>query len=167
LHWLRATVESIVRSVGVIVVVGAAALVIGALALTHHRVALSPDRASLRLTPGVINPGVTQATIRNTICKRGWTSSIRPPTSFTSNLKLRQMKLYGRTGEPSDYQEDHLVSLELGGNPTDPRNLWPEPRPRAERVDRIENQLNAEICSGHITLAEGQRRISEIKHTQG
>ena len=31
----------------------------------------------------------------------------------------------------SDYQEDHLISLELGGNPTDPRNLWPEPYPRA------------------------------------
>jgi hypothetical protein len=25
------------------------------------------------------------------------------------------------------YEEDHLVSLENGGNPTDPRNLWPEP----------------------------------------
>jgi hypothetical protein len=25
------------------------------------------------------------------------------------------------------YEEDHLSPLEDGGNPTDPRNLWPEP----------------------------------------
>src|SRR5216683_2609243 len=27
---------------------------------------------------------------------------------------------------PAHYEEDHLVSLELGGHPRDPRNLWPE-----------------------------------------
>ena len=47
------------------------------------------------------------------------------------------MPEYGETGSPSDYQEDHLISLELGGNPTDPRNLWPEPYPRAADVDKI------------------------------
>jgi len=26
---------------------------------------------------------------------------------------------------PSHYEEDHLISLELGGNPRDPKNLWP------------------------------------------
>jgi hypothetical protein len=25
------------------------------------------------------------------------------------------------------YEEDHLISLEDGGDPTDPRNLFPEP----------------------------------------
>jgi hypothetical protein len=25
------------------------------------------------------------------------------------------------------YEEDHLIPLEDGGGPTDPRNLWPEP----------------------------------------
>ena len=63
-------------------------------------------------------------------------------------------------GDPSGYQEDHLISLELGGDPTDPRNLWPEPRPHAEEVDRIENQLNGKVCSGEITLAEAAIRLS-------
>ena len=67
----------------------------------------------------------------------------------------------------SAYQEDHLISLELGGNPTDPRNLWPEPYPRASQVDQIENQLNNLVCSGRITLAEGQRRESALKHAKG
>src|SRR5215471_9037497 len=79
---------------------------------------LSPDRASWRLTPGVANPEVTQQTIGSTICVSGWSSSIRPDTSYTNDLKLKQMQEYRRSGEPSDYQEDHLISLELGGDPT-------------------------------------------------
>ena len=77
------------------------------------------------------------------------------------------MAAYGLSGSPSDYQEDHLISLELGGHPTDPRNLWPEPYPRAAEVDRIENELNAHVCSGQITLAEAQRRESTLKHEHG
>ena len=41
---------------------------------------------------------------------------------------------YGETGSTSDYQEDHFISLELGGAPRDARNLWPEPQPRARAV---------------------------------
>jgi len=118
-------------------------------------------------TPGVLNPDVTQATIATTICVRGWTRSVRPPTEYTTALKLRQMRAYGETGPPSAFQEDHLISLELGGHPTDPRNLWPEPEPRALAVDRIENELNDRICAGTITLAEGQLEISRIKHERG
>jgi len=118
-------------------------------------------------TPGVLNPEVRQETIGDTICTRGWTRTVRPPTSYTNALKLRQMQEYGVGGDPSGYQEDHLISLELGGDPTDSRNLWPEPRPHAEEVDRIENQLNGKVCSGEITLAEGQRRESELKHRSG
>ena len=129
--------------------------------------ALSPDRASWILTPGVANPDVTPSSLATTICKHGWTSTIRPPSSYTDNLKVDQMRAYGRAGTPSDYQEDHLISLELGGDPSDPKNLWPEPRARAEKVDETENELNDAICSGRITLSEAQRRISEIKHTAG
>ena len=118
-------------------------------------------------TPGVVNPEVRQETIGETICKRGWTRTVRPPSSYTAELKLRQMREYGVGGDPSDYQEDHLISLELGGHPTDPRNLWPEPRPHAEEVDRVENELNGKVCSGELTLAEAQRRESELKHRSG
>ncbi len=119
------------------------------------------------LTPGALNPDVTQATIRTTICVQGWTRTVRPPASFTSALKLVQMRRYGFTGQPADYQEDHFISLELGGAPSDPRNLWPERRPRADRVDSIENELNAKVCSGELSLAEAQRREAELKWTQG
>jgi ComEC/Rec2-related protein len=128
---------------------------------------LSPQRASWTVTPGALNPDVTQENIDGTICKRGWTATIRPPESYTNALKIRQMRVYRRAGSTSDYQEDHLISLELGGNPTDPRNLWPEPYPRASDVDQIENQLNAQVCSGQLTLADAQRRESNLKHTAG
>jgi hypothetical protein len=118
-------------------------------------------------TPGVLNLDVTQATIGTTICVQGWTRTVRPPTDYTNALKLRQMRAYGESGPPSAYQEDHLISLELGGHPTDPRNLWPEPYPRASHVDTIENELNAQVCSGSLTLAQAQQKESALKHSNG
>jgi hypothetical protein len=118
-------------------------------------------------TPGVLNPDVTQATIATTICVRGWTATVRPATTYTNALKVRQLAEFGLPGPASDYQEDHLISLELGGHPTDPRNLWPEPYPRAARVDRIENELNDAVCSGSLSLAEAQRKESALKHSAG
>jgi len=118
-------------------------------------------------TPGVLNPDVTQATIRSTICVRGWTRTVRPPVEYTNALKAKQLRSYGETGPLSAYQEDHLISLELGGNPTDPRNLWPEPYPRASAVDQIENDLNAKVCSGSLSLHDAQEQESALKHSQG
>ena len=34
-------------------------------------------------------------------------------------------------------------------------------------VDTIENELNAKVCSGELTLAEAQRREAELKWTEG
>jgi hypothetical protein len=152
-----------------LLVLAAAALLVVALALRLERrgapagiVLADPVR-----TPGVLNPDVTQATIGSTICVHGWTRTVRPPVDYTNALKARQMPAYGETGRMSDYQEDHLISLELGGNPTDPRNLWPEPYPRASAVDRIENDLNAQVCDGSLPLRDAQERESALKHRDG
>jgi hypothetical protein len=151
-----------------VLLVTATALALLALSRCGPRTAhLSPQRASWQVTPGVLNPDVTPATLAATICRHGWTRTIRPPVSYTSDLKLKQMRDYGRRGSPSAYQEDHLISLELGGHPTDPRNLWPEPYPRASVVDAIENELNDQVCSGTLSLEAAQRRESELKHTAG
>jgi hypothetical protein len=154
------------RAIDAVVLVSASALVAYALVGCGRRsapaVLASPTR-----TPGVLNAEVTQATISATICRRGWTATVRPPTSYTSALKARQMSEYGEAGSPIAYQEDHLISLELGGDPTDQRNLWPEPYPRASQVDRIENELNAQVCSGSLTLAQAQHRESTLKHDYG
>jgi hypothetical protein len=150
------------------VLVAGGALAVALLLLHHPRPrARAVLRASWTLTPGVVDPVVTQASLRRTVCRKGWTRTVRPPTSYTNALKLRQMRARGLRGPPSAYQEDHLISLELGGNPTDVRNLWPEPYPRAAEVDRIENELNARLCSGELTLDQAQRTESALKHRDG
>jgi hypothetical protein len=148
--------------------VALALLLLGiAIVAPHRSSSTGPYHADILRTPGVLNPDVTQATINSTICVRGWTKTIRPPTSYTNELKRKQMREYGVGGSMSDYQEDHLISLELGGHPTDPRNLWPEPYPRASEVDAIENELNDKVCSGELSLDDAQRKESELKHADG
>src|SRR5437773_1158694 len=62
-----------------------------------------------------------------------------------------------------DYEEDHLIPLELGGAPADPRNLWPEPyasKHGARVKDRLENALHRAVCAGQIGLRAAQRAIA-------
>ena len=81
------------------------AAIVAVVLLVHvlHRAAGTPARyaALPALTPGALNPDVTPATIRQTICSRGWTATIRPPSSYTSELKLEQMRVYGFPGSPA------------------------------------------------------------------
>jgi hypothetical protein len=111
-------------------------------------------------TPGSTNPQVTPATIGGTICLRGWTRTVRPPETYTETLKREQMQAYGWTGTLSGYEEDHLVPLELGGSPMDPRNLWPEPGASPNPKDQVESAANRAVCEGRIPLADAQRAIA-------
>ena len=148
-------------------VAAAIGLLLLALVLYVRRSGAPAIVANAVLTPGVLNAAVTQANIRSTICRRGWTRTVRPPTDYTNALKRKQMRVYHEHGPPSAFQEDHLISLELGGDPTDARNLWPEPYPRASEVDRIENELNAQVCSGALSLWDAQVKEAQLKHTEG
>ena len=113
-----------------------------------------------KCTPGALNPAVTQDTIDRTICKRGWTSTVRPSTSVTNPEKLASIAAYADSGSPGDYEYDHLVSLELGGAVNAPRNLWPEPEGSPNPKDSVENALHRMVCDGEMTLAEAQHIIA-------
>jgi hypothetical protein len=154
-------------SLRTVLVVAGLLLLVAAVFQPHGSTSKGPYHADITRTPGVLNPDVTQVNIASTICKPGWTRTIRPPTDYTNELKLKQMRQYGVGGSPAQYQEDHLISLELGGHPTDPRNLWPEPYPRAAEVDSVENELNAKVCAGAMSLSDAQLKESELKHTDG
>ena len=119
------------------------------------------------MTPGVLNRKVRQSTIKKTICKSGWTKTIRPPVRYTNALKVKQMILYGETGTPSDYEEDHFVPLELGGSPINPKNLWPEPHSQSRLSDPLETKLKRQVCAGLITLKNARAAIRAFKRTQG
>src|SRR5213594_3911921 len=101
---------------------------------------------------GALNPQVTQANISVTICKPGWTRTIRPAVSYTNALKLKQMKERQLPGRMQDYEEDHLVSLELGGHPTNLLNLWPQLWKQARVKDKWETSLNRAVCALRMTL---------------
>jgi hypothetical protein len=131
-------------------------------------------------TPGAANPQVTQRNIQDNICNPQWsTKLIRPPSEYTSKLKRKQLREYGDTvhqtraqlinpntgkvdttrcvthsGNMACYEEDHLIPLEDGGNPTDPSNLWPEAYNTtvggvimgAHQKDVVEGFIHDEIC---------------------
>lgn len=120
-------------------------------------------------TPGATNPDVTQTNIHQTICVSGWTASVRQPTAYTNRLKTEGITQYGYN-DPNvrDYEEDHFIPLELGGDPKDPNNLWPEPYDTkvngqtmgAHQKDKVEDLLNKQVCDGTITLREAQDHIA-------
>jgi len=111
-------------------------------------------------TPGQIDPSVTQSNIKTTICVSGYTKKVRPPTSYTNALKVQQISEYGYTDtNVKDYEEDHFIPLELGGNPTDPGNLWPELGPSPNPKDSVEGKLKRLVCSNKMTLDEARQRI--------
>jgi len=115
-----------------------------------------PDPAC---TPGVVNPAVTPDTLGTTICKAGWTTTIRPPTSVTNRIKKDTDFAYGLPATTKG-ELDHLISLELGGAPADPRNLWVEPGPIPNAKDAIENKLHTAVCTGSVSLTAAQHAIA-------
>ena len=138
------------------------------IANTMHSGAIRESNMSpnAQRTPGAINPDVTQSNIHQTICVSGYTATIRPPSSYTTSLKIQQLNsgyAVGGDTKTSDYEEDHLISLELGGAPSDPKNLWPEyyhSSIGARVKDRVENVLHKLVCSGVIKLKTAQKLIA-------
>jgi hypothetical protein len=120
------------------------------------------DRGQLpdpRCTPGSIDPHVTQADIRSTICKKGWTSTVRPPESQTERFKYHVAYPAYRTPQSERTELDHLVPLELGGS-NDATNLWPEYPPTPNPKDKVEDALNAAVCQGRVNLTAAQDAIA-------
>ena len=112
-----------------------------------------------RCTPGSVDPAVTQADIRSTICKKGWTATVRPPESQTERFKYHvAYPAYG-TPQSERTELDHLVPLELGGS-NDATNLWPEYPPTPNPKDKVEDALNAAVCDGRVKLAAAQAAIA-------
>jgi len=132
-------------------------------------IAATPDWVlqNKKITPGVLNKDVTQENIATTVCKSGWTATIRPTVTYTNKLKEEQLKttylsyikIWGT--EMSAYEEDHLISLQLGGDPKDPKNLFPQPYAgnNARKKDVVETALKRLVCSGNIKLKDAQKAI--------
>ena len=118
------------------------------------------------ITPGAINSLVTQSNIQSTICVNGYTATVRPPSSYTTKLKKQQLASsysFYHDSKTVDFEEDHLIPLEVGGSPSSILNLWPEPyagSTGARIKDQLENKLHALVCSGTVSLKVAQRAIA-------
>jgi len=114
-----------------------------------------PDRSC---TPRVV--AVDDA---NVLCGPGYrTSSVRPPQAYTEALKRRQLRAYGYYAGRALrlYEEDHLIPLELGGDPTAPCNLWPQAHATSRWKDAVENAARREVCAGRMGLDEAQASMA-------
>jgi hypothetical protein len=125
--------------------------------------ATAGDLPDPNLTPGATDPEVTEANIKESICKVThftWTEGHMPPASFLENIEREQLKQYGYS-DPNmkHYQMDHLIPLSLGGNPTDPKNIWPQvlvTKWSARRKDYLEQVMHDKVCKGELSLKEAQ-----------
>lgn len=112
-----------------------------------------------RCTPGSADPAVTQADIGATICRSGYTATVRPPESAAEGAKYNVMYPAYSMPRGVTSELDHLVSLELGGS-NDEANLWPEAGSVPNPKDAVENRLHDAVCSGQVTLAAAQQAIA-------
>ncbi len=138
------------------------AVVVAAITVCASNAALAGGGADPSLTPGATNPAVTQATIATTICRVGYTKTIRN----VSNATKRQVYVEYRVAQAPKrlYVIDHLVPLEVGGANTI-TNLWPELKADAKRKDVVEGELHARVCSGAEDLTTAQRAFESVWST--
>ena len=122
---------------------------------------------NIQYTPGMANSKVTEGNIDTTICRPGYSKSIRPEVSYTEKLKIAQLNtiynIYG-SNKLSLFEEDHLIPLEVGGDPSSPKNLWPEPRygvASASKKDQLENLMHQMVCSHKLSLKAAQANFTQ------
>ena len=124
------------------------------------------------ITPGAIDARVTQQNIHDTICTDDWVRKNMPPPSYMTPTKTKQIAAYGySTYAVENFDLDHLVPLELGGDPTALANLWPLPWESkeaklvpagwgAETKHALETHLRREVCSGRMSLEDARRAVA-------
>ena len=106
------------------------------------------------------SPGAVLTTDIKTICTVGYTKTVRDVSTAT---KKKVFKEYGILySQHSNYEVDHIISLELGGS-NDITNLYPESYTitnGARAKDKFENYLHRQICKGLMDIKEAQKEIS-------
>lgn len=109
-----------------------------------------------------LNEDVTQQTINGTICTHGWTKTVRPTLMESSLIKLHKLSEINKTPKDTHlYELDHIIPLELGGAPSDVKNLQLQLWPEAREKDQVENCLKETVCTGAVSLDEARRMIWE------
>ena len=107
------------------------------------------------------SPGAVLTTDVPTVCTVGYTKTVRDVSVATKEKVFAEYGIPYST-EHSNYEVDHIISLEIGGS-NDISNLYPESYliPDGARVkDVFENYLHRQVCSNAMTIQEAQKEIS-------
>jgi len=138
--------------------------------LAAHSPAIANELPNRTTTPGAV---ITRD--RSLICVRGYAQSVRH--RYDGEWLRFRTAMFREYGLPHarwrDFTVDHLVPIELGGEPfgviggrRDLRNVWPEPKAEARRKDAVEDALHAAVCyrrgyhGVHLTVVDAQRAIA-------
>lgn len=109
----------------------------------------------------VVVPEVTAETVDSTVCRHGYTRSVRPGSRIMRRIKLALLAAIGAGPEAAPaYQLDHRVPLILGGHPRDLDNLELQPLLDAQRKNRVERKLGCLVCTGQISLDDARAAIA-------
>jgi hypothetical protein len=112
-------------------------------------------------TPGSVRSDIDPSHLELTVCKPGWSASVRPPTAETDRLKTEAMAAYGVPAAQRRVTElDHLEPEVLGGS-SDVTNLWPEVSDEPGKgthnsKDELEVRMHAAVCQGKVSLQDAQ-----------
>ena len=112
------------------------------------------------LPDSACSPGAVLTTDIKRICVVGYTKTVRNVSTATKKKVFQEYDLPWSTH--SNYEIDHIISLELGGS-NDISNLYPESYliSNGARVkDKLENYLHKQVCNETITITEAQKEIS-------
>lgn len=107
-----------------------------------------------------LNPDVTPETIQQTICRKGYTKTIRPSSTYTNGIKFRLMR--GAEIDESlanKYALDHIIALAIGGSPGSLENLQLMTAKENSRKARIEVKLQCLVCTGQVPLDVAQEKM--------
>ena len=116
--------------------------------------------ANVALPDSACTPGAVYTTNTKVICVVGYTKTVRNVSTAT---KKKVFQEYGIPwSKRSNYEVDHLISLEIGGS-NDISNLFPESyviKNGARVKDSFENYLHKQVCKGSMTIQEAQHEIA-------
>jgi hypothetical protein len=106
--------------------------------------------------------GVVWGDERDVLCRPGYAASVRPAVSISQYLKRQLCEQQGISADDCRfaYRLDHIIPLELGGEPIAASNLQLQTVAAAHAKDLHENEAHREYCEGKIELPEAQAKAS-------
>lgn len=116
----------------------------------------------IKTTPKITSKSY-QDNLPQTLCVGGQVNSAHSSYFSGEPARRQSCKFSYMETFRKNYEEIRFVPPSVGGNPSDPRNLWPKPQISAwdaaqkERPKLVTSRM---VCTQEITLAEIQQAVS-------